>query len=135
MWTVPADVVWGAHVAFLAFLPAGGFLAWRWPRVVWAHTVAIVIAVVSITINFDCPLTTWEQYFRRRAGHPYHDGFIDHYFTGRVYPAHYQWTVQLVFGAGIVVSYVMAARHRRPARGPTRRGPASVPVVHGRPAS
>ncbi len=77
---------------------------------IWAHVVAVAVGVVSITINFDCPLTTWEQDFRRRAGHPYHDGFIDHYFTGRVYPTGYQWVVQLLFGVCIVTSYVLFAR-------------------------
>ena len=112
MWTFLADVVWAVHVGFLVFLPAGGFLAWRWRWIVWPHLVAIVVGLVSITINFDCPLTTWEQDFRRRAGHPYTDGFIDHYFTGRVYPAGYQWVVQLLFGLCIVVSYVAMARRR-----------------------
>jgi hypothetical protein len=125
MWTVLADLVWLAHVAFLVFLPVGGFLAWRWPRVMWAHFVAIAIAVVSVTVNFDCPLTSWEQSFRRRAGHPYHDGFIDHYFTGRAYPHGYQWVVQLVFAACIIVSYLplyRRARLRRSSREPSPAG-------------
>src|SRR5689334_4706318 len=127
MWTVLADLVWATHVAFLLFLPLGGFLAWRWPRVMWAHIVAVVIGVVSVTINFDCPLTTWEQYFRRRAGHPYHDGFIDHYFTGHVYPTGYQWVVQLVFAACIIGSYVpLVQRARRRRAGPV------TPAIHGK---
>jgi hypothetical protein len=113
VWAVLADVVWAAHVAFLVFLPLGGFLAWRWRKVAYAHGVAIAIGLVSITINFDCPLTTWEQWFRRRAGHPYTDGFIDHYFTGRVYPTGYQWVVWIVFGVCIVASYVHFFRTSR----------------------
>src|SRR5689334_14989609 len=113
MWTSLAAVVWLAHVAFLLFVPFGGFLAWRWPRVMWAHLVAVAVAVVSVTINFDCPLTSWEQAFRRRAGHPYHDGFIDHYFTGRVYPTGYQWVLQLLFATCIVVSYIPIIRRAR----------------------
>ena len=132
MWTLLADLVWVSHVAFVVFIPTGGFIAWRWPRVIWAHAVVIVIAIVSITINFDCPLTTWEQYFRRRAGHPYTKGFIDQYFTGRVYPTGYQWVVQLIFGACIVVSYVLLVRRRR--RAASASSEASLAEAEGRPA-
>ncbi len=105
-YVASADLVLLAHLLFLAFIPLGGFLAWRWPRVVWAHLAAIAIGVFSITIGFDCPLTTWEQSLRRRGGQrAYTDGFVDHYLTGHVYPHGYDWAVQLFFAACIVVSY------------------------------
>jgi len=121
VWLWLADAVLVAHLAFLAFIPLGGVLTWRWPRVVWAHLTAVAIGVVSITVKFDCPLTTWEQSLRRRGGQrPYTNGFVDHYLTGHVYPHGYDWAVQLVFGACIVASYAYSysrwrARRRRPA--------------------
>jgi hypothetical protein len=108
-------VVLIVHLAYLAFIPLGGFLAWRWPRVIPFHIAAVLIGVVSITVHFDCPLTSWEQSLRRRGGeHAYTNGFVDHYLTGRLYPHGDAWAAQLVFAACIIVSYgVLIARARR----------------------
>jgi hypothetical protein len=117
VWAVLADAVVAMHLAYLAFVPLGGVLTWRWPRVLWAHLAAVAIGVASITVGFDCPLTTWEQSLRRRAGQrPYTTGFVDHYLTGRVYPHGYEWAVQVIFGVCIVASYTCLVR-----RGNTRR--------------
>jgi uncharacterized protein DUF2784 len=98
-------------------IPLGGLLVWRWPRVVWAHLTAITIGVASITIGFDCPLTTWEQSLRRRAGQrPYTSGFNDHYLAGHIYPHGYEWAVQAIFAACIVGWYVVVVRHWRGVR-------------------
>ena len=117
VWVGLADAVLALHLGYLAFLPLGGVLAWRWPRIVWAHVAAVAIAIVSITVGFDCPLTTWEQSLRRRGGQrPYTDGFVDHYLTGRVYPHGYDWAVQVVFGVCIVGSYAHLLRRARRTR-------------------
>jgi NO-binding membrane sensor protein with MHYT domain len=114
VWIGLADLVLLAHLAYLAFLPTGGFLAWRWPQVLPAHIVAVVVGLVSITIGFDCPLTSWEQSLRRRGGRrTYTDGFVDHYLTGHVYPHGYAWLVQLVFALCVVASYTGLALRRR----------------------
>jgi hypothetical protein len=125
MWVWLADAVVVVHLAYLAFLPLGGLLAWRWSRVVWAHVAAVAIGVVSITVGFDCPLTTWEQSWRRRGGQrPYTNGFVDHYLTGRVYPHGYQWAVQLILGVCIVASYAHLIRRAWRANRATRVFPA-----------
>ena len=114
MYVALADAVLVVHLAYLAFIPLGGFLALRWPRVVWAHIAAVAVALVSITIGFDCPLTTWEQSLRRRGGQSaYRDGFVDHYLTGHVYPHGDAWVVQVVFGVCVVASYALMLRRRR----------------------
>jgi hypothetical protein len=122
-----ADAVLVLHLAFLAFVMFGGFLAWRWPRMIWAHLVAVAIGVVSITIHFDCPLTTWEQSLRRRGGQrAYTDGFVDHYLTGHLFPHGYDWAAQLVIAACIVTSWIgLFLRHRRAA--------SPYDAAHGRP--
>jgi Protein of Unknown function (DUF2784) len=75
-----ADFVAILHGAFIVFLLAGGFLAWRWPRLVWAHLPAVVVTAVVFAFGADCPLTDLEKYFRRQAGgRAYRDGFISHY--------------------------------------------------------
>ena len=114
MWVWLADAIVVVHLVYLAFIPLGGLLAWRWPRVIWAHLAAVAIAAVSITVGFDCPLTTWEQSLRRRGGQrPYTDGFVDHYLTGHVYPHGYEWAVQMIFSVCIVASYVYVVRRTR----------------------
>jgi hypothetical protein len=114
VWVWLADAIVVVHLAYLAFIPLGGLLAWRWPRVVWTHLAAVAIGVVSITLGFDCPLTTWEQSLRRRGGQrSYTVGFVDHYLTGRVYPHGYQWAVQMIFGVCIVASYVYVVRRAK----------------------
>jgi len=103
-----ADVILALHLAYLAFIPVGGFLAIRWPRLIWPHLIAVAIGLVSITVKFDCPLTTWEQWLRRKGGQrAYTDGFVDHYLTGRVYPHGYAWAVQVIFAACVVASYAV----------------------------
>src|SRR5437879_2590538 len=49
VWLWLADAVVAAHLAYLAFLPLGGVLTWRWPWVIWAHLTAVAIGVASIT--------------------------------------------------------------------------------------
>jgi hypothetical protein len=117
---VLADVVVAVHLAYLVFLPVGGFLAWRWRGIIPFHLAAVAVGLVSITIGFECPLTVWERALRRRGGErPYTNGFIDHYLTGHLYPHGYDHVVQALIAACIVISYVgLAARrvHVSPAR-------------------
>jgi hypothetical protein len=117
VWVGLADVVLVVHLAYLAFLPTGGFLAWRWPKILPWHIVAVAVGLVSITVGFDCPLTSWEQSLRRHGGQrAYTNGFVDHYLTGHVYPHGDAWVVQALFALCIVVSYVGLALRRRSAR-------------------
>jgi hypothetical protein len=102
-----ADLIVVVHVAYLVFIPAGGFLAWRWPRLIPVHLAAVGVALVSVTVGFECPLTAWEQALRRRGGEkPYSDGFVDHYLTGKLYPHGHDTLVQLVIGAAVLTAYV-----------------------------
>jgi hypothetical protein len=74
VWLADATVV--VYLAYLAFIPVGGVLALRWPRLIGPHLAAVALALVSITIGFDCPLTTWEQSLRRQGGQrPYTTGY------------------------------------------------------------
>ena len=114
VWLADAIVV--LHLAYLAFIPLGGILAIRWPRVILPHLIAVAIGLISVTVKFDCPLTTWEQWLRRKGGQrAYSDGFVAHYLTGRIYPHGYEWAVQTLFAACVIASYaVIAARRLRP---------------------
>ena len=41
VWVWLADAIVVVHLAYLAFVPFGGVVTWRWPRVVWAHLTAV----------------------------------------------------------------------------------------------
>ena len=119
VWLADAIVV--VHLVYLAFIPTGGILALRWPRLMWPHLAAVLPGLISITIRFDCPPTTWEQSLRRHGGQrPYTNGFVDHYLTGRIYPHGDAWAVQALFAVCIVVSYaVVCERMMRSRRSST----------------
>lgn len=118
VWLVAA-----AHFAFLAYLPTGGFLALRWRRTIAAHIAAVGWAVGSVMWHFWCPLTTLEQWARRRAGMAplTPSGFIDHHITGVLYPAAATGFVQAIVFASVVVSWIAYSATRAAAR-PGHRG-------------
>jgi hypothetical protein len=114
-----AEVVMLLHFGFLVFLALGGFLAWRWPRLLVAHVAAVTWGVLSVAVGLECPLTGWEDWARRRAGEQgLPRGFIDTYVTGVVYPAEYLVIAQVLVGTLVVGSWagllVRARRRRRP---------------------
>ncbi|ATQ27845.1 membrane protein [Rhodococcus ruber Chol-4] len=102
-----ADVTVAAHLAFLLYVTFGGFLAWRWPRTLALHVVAVVWGFATVLAGFDCPLTDLENWARRRAGieglPP--SGFIDHYLTGVIYPDSAVGLVRAAVAVTIVVSW------------------------------
>ncbi len=101
-----AEAVMLLHFAVLAFLLAGGFLAWRWRWVIYPHLALAAWAVLSIATPTICPLTSWENHFRAAAGLPVlQTGFIDHYIDGVWYPESASVAVQLVLGVVVVVSW------------------------------
>jgi hypothetical protein len=116
-----ADAIVAVHLAYLVFIPVGGVLALRWPRLVLPHLLAVAIGVVSLTVKFDCPLTTWEQWLRRKGGEPaYTDGFVAHYLAGRVYPHGYEWAVQALFVACVIGSYAILIGRRSASKASSR---------------
>lgn len=109
------------HFAYLGYVVFGGFLAWRWPRAVWPHIIAVawgvVIVVADLLANgLTCPLTYAEDWSRQRAGEPpLTVGFIDRYIEGVLYPQRFSATAQILAGLVVVVAWVGArvARGRR----------------------
>lgn len=88
MWYhIAADLVMVVHLLFIGFVVGGVFLAWRWPRVVWAHLPAVAYGALVEFVGFTCPLTLLENDLRRRAGEAgYRGGFIAHYLVRVIYP-------------------------------------------------
>ena len=115
LYRLLADAVMLAHFGFLAFLAVGGFLAWRWPRVLVAHAAAVVWGALSVFAGLDCPLTGWEDELRRLGAEPgLPAGFVDTYLTGVVYPREHLRAAQLLVAGLIAASWLgLAVRARR----------------------
>ena len=113
-----------AHFAVLALLVGGGFLAWRWPRALWPHLGLVGWGGSTLLVHQSCPLTSLEDWARRRAGGPGldHGGFIDTYLTGALYPARDVAMVRLLVAAVIAISWMgtLLRQHQRHTAGGSR---------------
>ena len=106
-WLV--NVVLTTHFAYLAYLLLGGFLAWRWPRMIVPHIVAVVWGLLIVFNLVACPLTIAEVWARRLAGdQPVSGGFIDRYVTNVIYPGRYLIEARLGVALVVLISYVGA---------------------------
>ena len=104
-----ADAVVLLHTAFVAFVVLGGFLAWRWRRLVWGHVPCAVWGALIEYEGWICPLTPLEHYFRRRAGlGGYAGGFVEHYVIPVLYPAGLTRPTQQLLGALVLAVNVVA---------------------------
>ena len=104
-----ADCVVLVHAAFVAFVMLGGFLAWRWRAVVWAHVPAAVWGAATEYAGWTCPLTPLENALRARAGlEGYRGGFVEHYVIPLLYPAGLTRPAQAVLGTLVVAVNVVA---------------------------
>lgn len=103
-----ADATVVVHLAFVAYVVVGGYLAWRWRRTIWLHLVATAWGFSTVLIGVDCPLTTLENWSRHKAGEqglpP--SGFIDHYLTGVIYPESMLVEVRILVFVVVVVSWI-----------------------------
>jgi hypothetical protein len=85
-----ADLIVAAHVGYVAFVIVGQLLIlvgllfrWGWVRNVWfrgLHLLAIAIVAAESVVNFQCPLTVWEDDLRHLAGQKVAEGT----FIGRM---------------------------------------------------
>lgn len=122
LYRAPLGTVVVLHFGFILFVATGALLAWRWPRVAWAHLPATAWGLGTLTIGFPCPLTALEKTLRRWAGAGgYEGGFVDHYIENVIYPQEYSSVLRAVAVVMILAGYgrVLAgfARNPRAARG------------------
>jgi hypothetical protein len=78
MTLVLADILAALHLAFVCYvivaqllIVMGVALGWSWVRNPWfrvSHLLMIGVVALESIVNFECPLTTWEDMLRRAAG-------------------------------------------------------------------
>ena len=99
-----ADFIVVAHLAFVAFVVAGGLLVWRWPRLAWLHMPAAAWGVVVELGGWVCPLTPAELWLRARSGETGYAGdFVARYLLPVLYPEALTRPIQVFLGLTVVV--------------------------------
>lgn len=121
VWRRLVTLILLTHFAYLAYVVAGGFLAWRWPKAFWPHLAAVTWGVLLIGFHLSCPLTSAENWAREHAGEGIDVGFVDTYVTDVIYPARYTNLARLVCAVVVLVSWAGVAH--RYVRNPVRNGP------------
>jgi len=116
---VVADLLVLAHLGFILFVVLGGFLAVRWPRLMWVHLPAACWAVlIELSGRLICPLTPLELALRRAAGVAgYEGGFVEHYILPLVYPPGLTRGIQILLGVLVLainaIAYAIAWQFRK----------------------
>jgi hypothetical protein len=118
LWSLLADALVIVHFAFAAFVVFGGFLAWRWRRVVFVHLPALAWGTWVELSSTLCPLTPLENHWRRLGGEAgYSGGFLAHYLGALLYPVgltpHIQWLLAALLVTLNVVAYWGVLRRAR----------------------
>ncbi|MBS0366749.1 MAG: DUF2784 domain-containing protein [Proteobacteria bacterium] len=118
IWRLLAAMVVVIHFAFAAFCIFGGFLTWRWPRIVWAHLPALAWGSWVEISGSVCPLTPLENHLRELGGAAAYPGdFLVHYLLRALYPPGLTRHVQWLLAAGLlglnVIAYLEFARRTR----------------------
>jgi hypothetical protein len=104
LWRGLADTLVVVHVGFVVFVVFGGFLVWRWPRLVWAHVPAFVWGAGIELTGKICPLTPLENVLRRSGGEAgYSGGFVEHYVVPVLYPDRLTAQLQIWLGVGVLI--------------------------------
>ena len=123
-----ADAVVVAHLAFIVFVLAGGFLVVRKPAMAWLHLPALAWGIYVELTSTICPLTPLENLLRHAGGaEAYAGSFVDRYVMPLVYPPGLTPALQTAIGAGLIALnaalYACAwrrVRSRRASGAPTR---------------
>ncbi len=99
-----ADAAAFAHFAFVIFVALGGLLVLRWRKLAWIHLPAAIWGAVIELTDWECPLTSYENMFRIKAGlQGYSEGFIAHHIYQLIYPAGLTRSVQLAIALFVFV--------------------------------
>ena len=122
-----ANAVLVCHASIVAFVIggllatlAGGLLQWSWTRNLWfrvIHLGTIVFVAGESWAGIVCPLTTFEQWLRRRAGQLTYEGdFIAYWLTRLMFFTAPPWAfiaAYSVFGILVLGSWVWLPPRRK----------------------
>ncbi len=98
------------HFVYLAYLVCGGYLAWRWPRTITVHALAVIWGTLIIVTEVTCPLTWLQNTLRTRGGQQELDlSFIDTYVRGVFFPADHEVAARVVVALVIGTSWLGVA--------------------------
>ncbi len=125
-----ADLVVAAHFAYVAFVivglvavVVGWWRNWQWTRNLafrLLHLTSITIVVGEALCGIACPLTTWEQSLRSRAGETSYEGaFVGNLLHELLFYEAEPWvftTGYCVFGLIVLATFFL-----HPPRLPRRR--------------
>jgi hypothetical protein len=108
LFRIAADLVLALHLAFIAFVIVGGLLVLHYRWLVFVHIPSALWGTFVETSGRICPLTIWENSFRRSAGESgYADSFIEHYLLPIIYPEGLTRSVQLWLAGFVVVANIV----------------------------
>jgi hypothetical protein len=109
-----ADVTVAVHILALLFIGLGGFLAWRWPKVIFVHVFFAAWGVLVNVFPWPCPLTALENMFRHQQGlGDLPGGFNAYYLYDTVFPRSMLPVIVVVAMAVVIISYIGAYQRRR----------------------
>ncbi|OXM58207.1 hypothetical protein CFP71_04140 [Amycolatopsis thailandensis] len=102
-----ANVTVAVHIFALMFIGFGGFLAWRWPKVIFVHVFFAAWGVLVNVFPWPCPLTAAENFFRHQQGlGDLPGGFNAYYLYDTVFPRSSLPLVAVIAMATVIISYV-----------------------------
>lgn len=107
-----------AHLGFILWVVAGGFIARRSRWLTVVHLSALGWAIYAeLASGVVCPLTGLENYFAQKAGlSSYQEDFITHYLVPVIYPEGLTPALQRLCVAVVVATTIIAyATKKRPA--------------------
>ena len=111
-----AEVTVAVHILALLLIGLGGFLAWRWPKLIFIHMFAAAWGILVNVTPVPCPFTALENYFRHQQGlGDLPGGFNAYYFYDTLFPRSFLPAIAVFALAMLVLSYVGAYqrwRHR-----------------------
>ncbi len=112
LYRLLADATAFLHFAFVLFVAFGGLLVLRWRKLAWIHLPAAIWGALIEIFDWICPLTTYENTFRLRAGlQGYSEGFIAYHIYKTIYPPGLTRGMQLAIAAFVfAVNFAVYAK-------------------------
>ena len=109
-------IIHGLFITFVVFglvlIILGMLMKWQWTRNLYfrvMHLLAIAIVVIQAWLGSICPLTSWENSLREKAGDStYAQGFIEHWLHKLIFYQAEPWVFTLaysVFGLLVIASW------------------------------